>query len=115
MKLTDLDAEFFRWAEYDGSDGLGKRTCIPHVATLAEAQGVIFDCPVCRSPGHSVMVGFRDRGVPAHLGTRDLAGNQTLWQVSGTGLHDLTLQPSVDCTPSNPKCWHGFVTNGSIT
>ena len=109
MQLIDLDAEFFRWEERDG------KTYLPEVAALAEAQGVIFDCPVCRSPGHSIMVGFRDRGVPAHLGTRDAAGKQTLWQVAGgTGLHDLTLSPSVDCTPSNPNCWHGFITNGVI-
>ena len=108
-RLVELDAEFFRW-DVKGVTHIES----PTVATLAEAQGVIFDCPKCRT--HSIMVGFRDRGVPAHLGTRDSQGKQTLWQVSGgTGLHDLTLTPSIDCTPSNPNCWHGFITGGEIT
>lgn len=111
MRLEDLDAEFFRW-DVKGVTHVE----IPTVGTLAEAQGVMFDCPVCESSGHSIMVGFRDRGVPPDQGTRDAAGNQTLWTVAGgTGLHDLTLTPSIDCTPSNPACWHGFITNGEIT
>lgn len=108
MRLIDLEAEFFRW-DVKGVTHIE----IPSVATLAEAQGVLFDCPKCRN--HSVMVGFRDRGVPPDVGTKDAAGNQTLWHVAGgTGLEDLTLTPSVDCTPSNPNCWHGFITNGEV-
>jgi hypothetical protein len=52
------------------------------------------------------------------------------WSMSGTGLHDLTLSPSVNCQigPAYPEhnlkagecvpgrlCWHGFITNGEVT
>ena len=34
----------------------------------------------------------------------------TRWTISGTGLDDLTLSPSVDVI-----CWHGYITNGEIS
>lgn len=107
MKLAELDPDLFRFEERDGSTYLHK------VQTVAEAHGVDFECPKCR--GHHVMVTFRDRGVPDHLGTRSSDGTPTRWAASGAGVNDLTLSPSVDCTPSNPNCWHGFITNGEVT
>lgn len=35
------------------------------------------------------------------------------WTMSGTGLGDLTLSPSVDV--GTPSCWHGHIQNGSVT
>jgi hypothetical protein len=140
MRLTDLDPEFIRWEDrveptsrvapgYDtGSEAgmaawrsagfptvevVGPVTYIPQVQTLSEAQGVEFDCPKCTS-GHRIAVAFAGRGVLDHQASRDKAGRPTRWQVSGTSLGDLTLSPSVDCTGSDPNCWHGFVTNGEI-
>lgn len=140
MRLTDLDPEFVRWedrvitnnvvppefdtgteegaqrwrdAGYPSVPKTGPVTFLPAVATLAEAQGVEFDCPVCRN-GHRIQVAFQGRGVLDHQATRDKEGRPTRWAVSGTGLADLTLSPSVDCTPGNPKCWHGHIQNGQI-
>lgn len=94
---------------------MSARTFLPKAATLAEAQGVIFDCPVCKNPGHSIQVAFRDRGVLDHHGTRGKDGQPTRWQVvAGTGFEDLTLSPSIDLTPWKPSCWHGHITNGEI-
>lgn len=137
MRLTDLDAELVRWEERPhpnnyAAEGFDCNTpegiaaweaagrpramqlVMPHVETLAEAQGVMLDCPKCRN--HSVIIAFADRGVKDNWGTRSSDGRPTRWQVvGGTGLNDLTLSPSIDCTPSNPNCWHGFITNGEVT
>lgn len=113
MKLIDLEPEFIRFNELE-HEGIIK-TCLQEVETLAEAQGVFLDCPVCQR-SHSIMIAFADRGVLDHQGTRSTDGRPTRWTVAGgTGLHDLTLTPSIDCTPSNPSCWHGFITNGEVT
>lgn len=136
MKLTDLEPEFIRWEdrvettrvvppEYvndtaawraAGSptvERTGPVTYSPKAETLADAQGVEFLCPKCAN-GHHIAVAFAGRGALDHHGSRDSGGRPTRWQVSGTGLGDLTLSPSVDCTASDPNCWHGFVTNGEI-
>lgn len=98
MRLADLDPQFRTYIEKDGHVYLGK------VDTLAEAQGITFDCPRCAS-GHWIGIWFKDRGVPAH------AEPLPRWGASGTGYHDLSISPSIDAGPS---CWHGFVTNGQI-
>lgn len=137
IKLIDLDAEFVRWEDRPNpagraADGFSTETAedcarwtaagcprqpstyLPTVATLAEAQGVVFDCPKCRN--HSIMIAFQGRGVLDHQATRASNGRPTRWNVvGGSGLQDLSLSPSIDCTPSNPNCWHGFVTNGVAT
>jgi hypothetical protein len=81
------------------------------VDSLAEAQGIQFECPrCCQSSGHRVAVTFDGRGVPGHLGSQARSGVPSRWSASGSGLHDLTLQPSIDISHS---CgWHGWVTNG---
>jgi hypothetical protein len=110
MRLTALDPEFIRWEDRDG------KTYLPNAEGLADAQGIEFDCPKCRSPGHRIHVAFANRGVLDHHGTRASDGRPTRWQViGGTGFDDLTLSPSIDCTPSNPDCWHGFITAGEAT
>ena len=35
------------------------------------------------------------------------------WTVSGTGLNNLTIKPSI-AVGKDPECWHGFITNGEI-
>lgn len=97
MKLTELDAQFVR---LEGNT-------LPHVDTLAEAQGVWFMCPQCRR--HYVLCWFRGRGVP----DTETPGPGR-WDPSGTGLQDLTLSPSVLLPSTTPgECnWHGWVKNG---
>lgn len=76
MRLSDLDPEFIRWedrmetvqvavGDTRTAEGLAAwiaagrpatpeirpRTYLPTVTTLAEAQGIEFDCPQCQIPG----------------------------------------------------------------
>jgi hypothetical protein len=100
VKLAELDARFVRH-EADR---------LPFVDTLAEAQGVWFMCPECQH--HYVLCWFRGRGVPD-----DATPGPGRWDPTGTGLHDLTLSPSVLLPSKEPgECnWHGWVKNGDAT
>lgn len=101
-RLTDLGAQF---VVDDGESIWADRTGL----SLAEAQGVRFDDPI---KGSCVVCWFRGRGVPDSSMPR---GGR--WEVSGTGLDDLTLNPSVDlsCGGKYPGQWHGWVKNGEVT
>jgi uncharacterized protein DUF6527 len=95
-KLTDLDATFVRLAAPDGS--------FDEVASKAEANGVLFDCPKCGR--HSVLCW--DRSIP-----QPIEPGPGRWEMTGTDLSDLTLTPSVDLSRSETICdWHGWVKNG---
>lgn len=96
MKLTELAATFVHCnPDATGPDGWRD------VATLAEANGLLFTCPKCPD-GHSVVVWFA--GVPLKA-WRSGPGR---WHVTGgTGLGDLTLSPSIQTA-----CWHGWVRSG---
>lgn len=105
MRLVDLDPFFLK---YVGDDSF-----LMQDVPLSEAQGLWLDCPVCAN-GHGIMVSFRDRGVQDHQGSHDKDGKPSRWGVGGTGMADLTLDPSIDCTHNNPGCWHGHIRNGEI-
>jgi Family of unknown function (DUF6527) len=112
MKLTELEPRFVRYeTRPDGQ-------YLVHVP-LAAAQGIEFLCPVCfaRNRGpvgtHLIEVTFADRGARPEQGSHGRDGQPTRWVVSGTGVADLTLTPSIDTTPG--CTWHGFVTNGQVT
>lgn len=134
MKLADLDAKFIRWDQEErditlvNDPALGiaggthverqMRSFFNDVETLADADGIMFLCPksFAENKGpvgtHSVLVFFEGSRVPLDckdLG-RDSHGNPARWKASGTGLHDLTLTPSI--LEGGSDCWHGFVTNG---
>lgn len=97
MKLTDLEAQFHRLTLNDG---------IEYVDELADAQGVMFLCPLGHD--HMVDVLFRNRGVP------DAATpGPGRWDVSGANLSDLTLSPSVHL-PGVGCGWHGWIRNGEV-
>lgn len=86
------------------------------VPTLAEAQGVMFLCPMCyaRNGGavgtHTIICWFADRGVP---------DSQTpgpgRWEPAGTGIDDLTfVGPAAASVGLMGGCqWHGFVHDGA--
>lgn len=98
MKLTELDPSFRLYRD----NALGKSD------TFIEAQGILFDCPVCKD-GHKILVWFDGRNVPPQ------AEPSPRWRASGTGLTDLTIQPSINCNTDTNNCWHGFITNGEVT
>lgn len=131
MKLRDLDAKFIRYEtrmdtwrqvlpgvtytgeEYQTEEVPGPREFMVDVETLAEAKGVFLQCPICRQPdgsGHYLQVTFANRGVGDSQGSHGKDGGPTRWEVSGTGLDDLTTKPSIlldgGCN------WHGYITNG---
>lgn len=94
-RLTDLDATFVRHTSGGNFN---------EVEAMTDANGVLFDCPKCGR--HSVLVW--DRTVPA--GIEPGPGR---WDMTGTGLADLTLSPSVDLSRGGVGClWHGWVKNG---
>jgi hypothetical protein len=67
---------------------------------------------------HAILVHFRNpRGcapAPPDTGMRNKNGGPPpRWAMSGTGLHDLTLHPSVDI--GEPSCWHGWIQNGVVS
>lgn len=112
MTLRQLEAQFVQYVERDG------RVYHHHVATLAEAQGVDFLCPLCfhNNDGpvgtHHVLCWFTDRGVP------DSAFPQPgRWSPAGSGLDDLTfIGPAAASVLLTGGCkWHGFVKNGEAT
>lgn len=94
------------------------------VATLAEADEVVFLCPKCfgKNGGakgtHSVSVTFTGREVPAEAGSRDADGKPSQWKASGTTIDDLVLSPSILLDAKRDKdkgChWHGFVGSDGI-
>jgi hypothetical protein len=103
MRLAALDPEFLR---HEGRALMG--------APFEQAQSIWFECPVCRDArSHHVLVSFADRGLADDQGSQDRAGKPSRWKVSGTGIDDLTLEPSIDCTPS--CTWHGWLKNGECT
>lgn len=83
---------------------------------MAGAQGLLFTCPRPEC-SHSIIVWFANSGVPPE------ASPKPRWTATGTGLHDLTLQPSINLdvpyvdekgVRHESSCkWHGFVTGGS--
>lgn len=108
MKFAELEPAFYRHREEDG-----RELHVP-VDKLEDAQGVMFLCPKCfvENKGgvgtHHMMCWFSKRGVPNHVTPKP-----GRWDVSGTGLEDLTLSPSVLIIGG---CgWHGFITNGEVT
>lgn len=82
--------------------------------SLAQAQGIIFVCPLClaanggvRAGVHSVICWFT--GVPASV-----EPGPGRWNPSGTGIDDLTFVPpgAVSVQLIGGCNWHGFVIRG---
>ena len=106
--LAELEPEFFRLVD--------ERRSSP-VERIEDAQGMELACPACgHDPGrerdaHYLRVFFQGRGVPD--GALPGPGR---WAVSGSGLADVTLSPSIDCTNGGrgPCKFHGWIENGVV-
>lgn len=117
MRLVDLEPEFVRYRTDTGPSGV--RQILSPAANLAEAQGVMFLCPVCfaRNGGsvgtHLIAVTFHGRGATDDQGSRGRGGQPSRWHATGSSAEDLTLTPSIDLGPGGCG-WHGFITNGDV-
>ena len=89
-------------------------------ATIDGAQLLFLWCPCAYghdARAHGLIVPFANpRGAPVpdhNFGIRARDGiTKTRWQMTGTGLTDLTLSPSVDV--GEPSCWHGHIVDGEV-
>lgn len=114
IRLADLEPQFLQH-ETRMEDGVERRYN-RHVETLADASSLFFLCPACFAKNggavgtHGIIVTFAGRGVPDDEGSHNSKGKPSRWNVSGTGLADLTLTPSIDV-----GCWHAYITNGEAT
>lgn len=124
MKLTDLEPRLLTVSFQTDTwnvvrDGVphsvtGPREYHQEVVSLSEAQGIIFLCPACYASNggaagtHSIICWFRDRGVPD-----EATPGPARWLVSGNGLYDLSLSPSILLLSGCQ--WHGFITAGAVT
>lgn len=101
-QLKEFDPEFIFASDTQSfSTGRNKQT----------ANGVMFDCPA-KNCTHKVIVWFSN---PDAAPAPALMEPLPRWKVSGYGLDDLTLSPSIDVGAPGDKCWHGFVVNGTVT
>ena len=121
MKLTDewFDAKFYGRISDDGS--------FSYLESIEGAQGLFLWCPCgfnnprYREPNggrpHGVLVPFANpRNAPPvppnHGPMNKEATHRPRWTMSGTGLNNLTVVPSI--AVDSPNCWHGFITNGEV-
>ncbi len=90
------------------------------VLTFDEAQGLLLWCPcgayktdypLGGGRPHAILIPFHDRGVPDRFGPQSQHDpeKRPRWRASGTGLHDLTLTPSIDT-----GCWHAHICDGKV-
>lgn len=139
MKLTKDNAQLYCGVAGTPSAPAQPKepACLVKVDTVAEANALMFDCPV-PGHGHGILVYLAPHGnaPPVHVDWRP----KPRWQVSGTDLSNITLSPSInldvpsnvcavaDCQSSQNPCpkhpgggrkdlppgcrWHGWVQNG---
>lgn len=132
-----FEARFYGFISADGSHwNVHPETKQP--IALADAQGLELWCPcgidardengelnypldlsLNKGRPHGVMIPFANppSGIPCPPDhgpfSRD-GQSHPRWTVSGSGLDDLTLTPSVAVGPADKECWHGFITAGEI-
>ncbi len=92
--------------------------------SIEGAQGIFFWCPCGHGKGeypieggrpHGVLLPFknpRNAPVPPDSFNLQSDGRTPRWTMTGNGLEDLTLTPSVAI--GKPECWHGYITGGGV-
>jgi hypothetical protein len=110
-------------AEFYGNvrDGGGVHRTSRQGASIDGAQGLVLYCPCGfgKAPEvvHGLWVPFANPrnapSLPPDHGpiARDKVTHPR-WTMTGTGLADLTLTPSIDVGADS--CWHGFITAGQV-
>lgn len=133
VRLRDLDAQWICDAD-EAKRSYRRRSD----GTIAGAQGVLFQCPLCGAglePGeengrrflrgaHYILVCFSNP-VMTNVAPDTTAGGAPRWRIeSGSTLDDLTLSPSINCDipwkdkdgvehPSSCR-FHGYIRNGEV-
>lgn len=112
MKLRELEAQFIKYIPRDGQyEGDGHL----YVDTLAEADGIVFLCPLCFAANagpigtHSVICWFEGK-VPDEVSPKP-----GRWNPVGSSIDDLTFVPGAKSNSVQllGGCnWHGFIKNG---
>lgn len=108
MRLVDLEPEFIHSFREEGRHG---HTLVD---TLAEANGVMFLCPVCfaknNGPIGTHMIICWGPSVP-----QDIRPGPGRWEMHGTGLEDLTLVAGSSSVQLMGGCnAHFYIKNGDI-
>jgi Family of unknown function (DUF6527) len=88
--------------------------------SIEGAQGIFLYCPCSfgvDKGAHGLLIPFSNPrnapNVPEGHGPQSRDGKRRpRWTMSGTGLADLSLAPSV--AVGGPECWHGFITTGIV-
>ncbi len=89
-----------------------------NVESLSDADHIVFLCPMCfeKNGGakrtHQVFVSFAGRDIPLEAGSINNKGQPSRWNVSGSGLDDLVLTPSI--LIGGPCAWHGYIGSSGI-
>lgn len=126
-RLTDpwFEAEFYGNVH---ADEQGRMTHTRQGNRIDGAQGLQLWCPcgygkpefpLDGGRPHAVMVPFRNPRnapeLPPEHGphSKNDPSQHPRWEMSGSGLEDLTISPSIDV--GTPSCWHGFIRNGEVT
>lgn len=133
MRLRDLDAEFIAYFDNRPTGGYEGSRC---VATIAQANGLCFQCPKCAEGkergeeydaltdrmlgfvrgAHYIICWFRNPQMLPAVGP-EVDPKPGRWWAVGTSIDDLTFEHG---EPPMPKSillqggcnWHGHLTNG---
>jgi hypothetical protein len=134
--LTDpwFEAHFYGYVE-EGSWRIAHDGGAP--LRFEEAQGLFLWCPcgygqrekdgslkypldlsLNHGRPHGLIVPFSNppSGIPLPAGHGPIGRDgktRPRWTVSGSGLNDLTITPSI-AVGKDPECWHGFITAGKV-
>lgn len=116
LRLIELEPQWKRLEQVAG------QIYLRGVPTIAEAQGIIFLCPVCWTNNkgpigtHSIMCWSKARGIPDEIWP-----NHGRWGLNGTSFDDLTLSgekdpnlPSVLLNTPGGCAAHFLIVNGEI-
>lgn len=112
VKLSDP------WFEAKFIHGITPKLSFRLGAEFAGAQGLWLWCPCAYQKAHrahGLIVPFAGRNVPDGFGPTDDSGARPRWKVEGSGILDLTIKPSVLVGTPKDCCWHGHITQGTIT
>ena len=127
MKLSELEPQLFRIErrvepyriqnnEGVVEDAVGPRLYLVNVDTIAEADGIMFLCPLCFKNNNGNVGTHSCQCIrPSIPQSPDLTGPGR-WELVGTGYHDLSLVSNPTSVQLLSGCKaHFTVSNGEVT